>query len=276
MDLTKAAAVVMTHGGTAKDYAGDQVVPGPIHPLILIPTTSGTGSEVTAAAVLNDIQAGTKFGVLSNYIRPKVALVDPLLTISCPPSVTADSGLMHWTHAVEAFTAVDNETFPLPSGERTVYQGRHPMTDLMAEKAIVLIGQYLRRAVRDGKDLEAREGMSLAATTAGFAFSNCGVAVVHAMEYALAPIAHIPPWPWVWAPLTLCDAVQRYRQTGSDGTPRRVIGRRCRRVNSRAGIAERGRCRGWAQIGHWDSSHHVRGRRKAGRRSEDGGGKRSD
>ncbi|GAG47166.1 unnamed protein product, partial [marine sediment metagenome] len=94
------------------------------------------------------------------------------------------------THAVEAYTAVDNETFPLPEGERTVYQGRHPLADVLAEQAIREIGRHLRRAVSDGSDLEARTGMSLAATSAGLSFSNVGVAVVHALEYALNEVAH--------------------------------------------------------------------------------------
>jgi alcohol dehydrogenase class IV len=192
MDLAKAAATLMVHGGRCQDYAGDQLVPGPIHPLVLIPTTAGTGSEVTASAVLNDTEKGTKFGILSNYLRPKTAVVDPLLTLSCPPPVTADSGIDALTHAIEAYTAVDNETFPLPPTERTVYQGRHVLGDTLAERAIRLVGKYLRRAVADGTDREAREGMSLGATLAGMAFSNVGVAIVHALEYVLAPIAHIP------------------------------------------------------------------------------------
>ena len=190
MDLTKAAATLLTHGGTCHDYAGDQLVPGPVHPMILVPTTAGTGSEVTAAAVLNDTEAGSKFAILSNHIRPCVALVDPMLMVSCPRSVTADSGIDALTHAVEAYTAVDNEQFPLPEGEQTIYQGRHPLGDLLAEQAIGLVGQHLRRAVSDGSDLEAREGMALAAMTAGMAFSNVGVALVHAMEYGLAPVSH--------------------------------------------------------------------------------------
>jgi alcohol dehydrogenase class IV len=94
------------------------------------------------------------------------------------------------THAIEAFTAVDNADFPLPAGERTVYQGKHPMGDLCAEKAISLVGKFLRRAVKDGKDLEAREGMALAALLAGMAFSNVGVALVHAMEYPVGGAVH--------------------------------------------------------------------------------------
>lgn len=191
MDLAKITAVVLAHGGTPRDYVGDDRIPGPVFPLICIPTTAGTGSEVSAASVLTDSENHLKVGVLSNYLRPHVAVVDPLLTVSCPPKVTADSGIDALTHAIEAYTAVDNADFPLPSGERSVYQGRHPMGDLLAEKAIALIGQYLRRAVKDGSDLEAREGMALGAMLAGMAFSNVGVAVVHAMEYPVGGAVHV-------------------------------------------------------------------------------------
>ena len=192
MDIAKGAAVVLAHGGAIADYAGDQVVPGPVFPLILVPTTAGTGSEVTAAAVLADPERGSKFGILSNHLRPQLAVVDPLLTVSCPPHVTAASGIDALTHAVEAFTAIDNEEFPLPVGERTVYQGRYPLADVLADQAITLVGRHLRNAVSDGNNLEAREGMALAATVAGMAFSNTGVALVHALEYALNKVAHTP------------------------------------------------------------------------------------
>src|SRR5213078_4823533 len=88
------------------------------------------------------------------------------------------------------YTAIDNADFPLPTGERTVYQGKHPMGDLCAEKAITLVGKFLRRAVKDGSDLEAREGMALAALLAGLAFSNVGVALVHALEYPVGGAVH--------------------------------------------------------------------------------------
>jgi alcohol dehydrogenase class IV len=190
MDLAKITAAVLAHGGQPSDYFGDDKIPGPVAPLVCVPTTAGTGSEVSAASVLTDTEKQIKIGVLSNWLRPRSAVVDPLLTVSCPPKVTADSGIDALTHAVEAFTAVDNEVFPLPEGERTVYQGRHPMGDLLAEKAISLIGGFLRRAVRDGTDLEARENMALGATLAGMAFSNVGVAVVHALEYPVGGATH--------------------------------------------------------------------------------------
>jgi alcohol dehydrogenase class IV len=190
MDLAKIVATILGNGGGIRDYVGDDKIPGPVWPLICVPTTAGTGSEVSAAAVLTDTDNQMKVGILSNYLRPRVALVDPLLTVSCPPKVTADSGIDALTHAVEAFTAVDNAAFPLPPGERTVYQGKHPLGDIFAERAIALIGQYLRRAVAGGNDVEAREGMALAATMAGLAFSNVGVAAVHAMEYPVGGAVH--------------------------------------------------------------------------------------
>src|SRR4029079_12027306 len=93
--------------------------------------------------------------------------------------------------AIEGFCAVDNDDFPLPSGEKTVYQGKNPMADAMAWESIRLVGKFLRRAVKDGNDLEARDGMALAATLGGLAFSNAGVALVHAMEYPVGGAVHV-------------------------------------------------------------------------------------
>jgi alcohol dehydrogenase class IV len=159
-------------------------------PVACVPTTAGTGSEVTAASVLTDTDSQIKVGILSNYLRPTLALVDPRLTLSCPAKVTADSGIDALTHAIEAYTAVDNAHFPLPPGEQTVYQGRHPLASALAEKAIELVGAQLVRAVQQPDHLPAREGMSLAATLAGLAFSNVGVAMVHAMEYPVGGATH--------------------------------------------------------------------------------------
>src|SRR5207244_4770713 len=112
--------------------------------LICVPTTAGTGSEVSAASVLTDTDNHMKVGSLSNYLRPRVAVVDPKLTHSCPPKVTADSGIDALTHAIEAYTAVDNADFPLPPGERSVYQGRHPFGGMCGERDIRLRGTVLR------------------------------------------------------------------------------------------------------------------------------------
>lgn len=190
MDAAKLAAIVLGHGGSVLDYVGENKVPGPIMPLICVPTTAGTGSEVSSAAVFTNTEIQLKVSVLSYYLRPTAAIVDPLLTVSCPPKVTADSGIDALTHAIEGFTAVDNSTYPLPPGESSVYQGKNPFADMCAEKAITLVGRFLRRAVRDGNDLEARDGMALAATLGGLAFSNAGVALVHAMEYPVGAAVH--------------------------------------------------------------------------------------
>jgi alcohol dehydrogenase class IV len=193
MDVAKMTAVLLAHGGRSADYIGDGKVPGPILPVICVPTTAGTGSEVSAAAAFTDTDNQVKTGMLSWYLRPRLALVDPLLTATCPPKVTADSGIDALTHAIEAYTAVDNEQFPLPPGEKSAYQGKNPLGDVNAERAIQLCGRYLRRAVVRGDDLEARDGMALAATLAGLAFSNVGVALVHALEYPVGgavPVSH--------------------------------------------------------------------------------------
>ncbi|HVK13223.1 MAG TPA: iron-containing alcohol dehydrogenase [Gemmataceae bacterium] len=190
MDAAKLAAVVLGHGGDPRDYVGENKVPGPILPLVCLPTTAGTGSEVSQAAVFTNTEISLKVSVLSYYLRPTAAIVDPLLTVSCPPQVTADSGIDALTHAIEGFTAVDNATYPLPPGETSVYQGKNPFADMCAEKAITLVGRFLRRAVRDGNDLEARDGMALAGTLGGLAFSNAGVALVHAMEYPVGAAVH--------------------------------------------------------------------------------------
>ncbi len=191
MDTAKLVAMILAHGKDPLDYTGDCRVPGPVKPLICIPTTAGTGSEVSAAAVFTDTANHIKVSCLSPFLRPNFAIVDPLLTVSCPPKVTADSGIDALTHAIEGFCAVDNDAFPLPSGEKSVYQGKNLMADAMAGECISLVGRFLRRAVQDGNDLEARDGMALAATLGGLAFSNSGVALVHAMEYPVGGAVHV-------------------------------------------------------------------------------------
>lgn len=190
MDLAKIVATVLSHGGRPADYFGFDQVPGPVLPLICVPTTAGTGSEVSHAAVLTDRQNEIKVSTMSNYLRPDLALVDPVLTYSCPPQVAADSGIDALTHAIEACTAVDYDRMQIPAGESSSYTGRQPLGDCLAEKAISLIGQHLVNAVTDRDDHQAHDAMSLAATLAGMAFSNCGVALVHALEYPLGGALH--------------------------------------------------------------------------------------
>jgi alcohol dehydrogenase len=190
LDLAKIVATALSYGGHYSDYFGYGKVPGPILPLIGIPTTAGTGSEVSHAAVLTDTVNQVKVSSLSHYLRPALAVVDPKLTLTCPPQATADSGIDALTHAIEAFTAMSFDQLDVPADEPFPYDGKQPIGDCLAERAIELIGQHLVTAVREPANLAAREGMALAATLAGLAFSNNAVAVVHALEYPIGGALH--------------------------------------------------------------------------------------
>jgi alcohol dehydrogenase class IV len=183
IDVAKAAATVVTHGGTVEDYFGENLVPGPILPLVAISTTAGTGSEVSGASVLADPARDRRGAILSNFLRPHTAIYDPLLTLTCPRQVTADAGMDALAHAVEAYMVLDYRTEAGDEKGPGFYQGRFPLSDLLAERAIRLAGRYLRRAVYQAGDVEAREGMHLASLLAGMAFSNAGLTAVHALEY---------------------------------------------------------------------------------------------
>lgn len=188
IDLAKITAVLLTFGGTPRDYLGEARIPGPTMATICLPTTAGTGSEVSCSAVLTDEDNDVKVSTLSNHLRPRLALVDPTMTLTCPPKVTADSGIDALTHAIEAYTATDSVDL-LPE-HKSIYQGSNPLGDALAEKAISLIGANLIKVVREPNDLAAREAMSLGATLAGLAFSNAGVALVHALEYPVGAVTH--------------------------------------------------------------------------------------
>lgn len=185
MDLAKIVSCGVTHGGHPSDYYGFDKVPGRVIPIICVPTTSGTGSEVTHAAVLTDHSIKLKVSSLSPYFRPTLALVDPILTVSCPKNVTAESGMDALTHAIEAYTNIHYTELPAPDNQEMPYDGKNPIADIFAEKAIKLIGEHLVMAVVNPEDLNAREGMALAASLAGLAFSNAGVALVHGLEYPI-------------------------------------------------------------------------------------------
>jgi alcohol dehydrogenase class IV len=190
IDVAKYAAILCTYGGELSDYFGIGQLPGPIMPVIGVPTTAGTGSEVSHCAVLTDTANQMKVSSLSDLMRPQLAVVDPQLAVTCPRQVTADAGIDALTHAVEAYTASDFTRLDPDPGKLMPYDGRTPMGDLLAEKAIQLVGRHLECVVREPDNLDAREGMALAALLGGLAFSNCGVALVHAMEYPLGGILH--------------------------------------------------------------------------------------
>ena len=189
-DLAKAAATLLKYGGHARDYLGEGKIPGPILPLIAVSTTAGTGSAVSAASVLADRERGVRGAILSDRLRPAVALFDPMLTVTCPPQVTADAGIDALTHAVEAYMAIDYRYMKIAPGVASPYSGKGPLTDTLALEAIRLIGANLRKAVLQGTNLEARENMHLASLLAGMAFSNAAVALVHALEYPIGVLTH--------------------------------------------------------------------------------------
>jgi alcohol dehydrogenase class IV len=183
IDLAKAVAVLLRYGGSAGDYFGEHQVPGPILPLVAVSTTAGTGSEVSPASVLADPAHNRRGSILSDYLRPHAAIYDPMLTLSCPPQVTAETGIDALAHAVEAYMVVSYATETGGDDPPGIYQGHFPLSDLLVERAIGLVGRYLRRAVYRGGDVEAREGMHLASLLAGMGFSNAGLTAVHALEY---------------------------------------------------------------------------------------------
>ena len=194
IDLAKAVAVLLTFGGDIDDYFGEGKVPGRILPLIAIPTTAGTGSSVSPASVLTDLEANLKKGISDNKLRPTVALVDPLMTLTCPPFLTACTGIDVLAHAVEAYVATPFNYLPIaPEEVETVlYHGSFPLADSLARDAIALVGGYLRLAVDQGQNVEARTHMCMANIMAGMAFSNAGVTAVHAMAYPLGAVSHAP------------------------------------------------------------------------------------
>ncbi len=190
IDVAKMLSTLVTHGGNPQAYFGFDKIPGPILPLVALPTTAGTGSEASHSSVLTDRAAGLKVSTLSPYLRPQLAIIDPELTDSCPARVTADSGIDALVHAIEAFTARDWTAMGNVSQEAKAYEGSHPLGRLIAGEAARLIDRHLATAVRDGRDHAARDALALAACYAGMAFSNCGVALVHALEYPLGTIVH--------------------------------------------------------------------------------------
>ncbi|WP_394740237.1 hydroxyacid-oxoacid transhydrogenase [Natronococcus roseus] len=177
--------------------------------VVAVPTTAGTGSESSPAAVVSLPDRELKVGISSRHLYPDLAVVDPLLTASLPSAVTAASGMDALTHAIESYTTRWYSAKPEPDrpDERPDYGGRTELTDLYAEKAIELIGSNLRRAVNNGDDLEARRNMALGSLLAGVAFTNAGLGATHALAYPVAGENHTPHGVTVAA---LLPAVMRY------------------------------------------------------------------
>lgn len=191
LDMAKCAALLLTHGGELQDYYGEFRVPGPVLPIIAVPTTAGTGSEATPVAVISDPDRTMKVGISSPHLIPTVAICDPDLTLTCPPALTAIAGADALTHAIEAFTA--SRRAPAAGlAQEHVFIGKSDLTDHFALLAIRLLGRSLARAYHDGADESARADVILAALTAGCAFGTAGTAAAHAIQYPVGALTHTP------------------------------------------------------------------------------------
>ena len=189
IDLAKVTALLLAHGGALEDYYAVQSVPGPIVPLIALPTTAGTGSEATPVSVITDPATEMKIGVASPHLIPRHAICDPLLSVGAPPVVTAHSGIDALSHAVEAYMAAREEpSVDLVLGRPQV--GKNLLSDALALSAAGHIFRNLARAVEDGSDVEARTGMLYGSLLAGIAFGNSGVSAAHALQFAVGAATH--------------------------------------------------------------------------------------
>ena len=192
IDTAKAVNLLTTDGGELMDYVnkpigGAKAPTGQLRPLIAVPTTAGTGSESTAVCVLDILSMKVKTGISHWRLRPTLAVIDPVLSLSLPPEVSASAGMDIVCHALESYTARWYQTFDKKEAEqRVTYCGSNPISDLWCERALSLLARSFRTAVHQGDNLEARTDMMAAATFAGMGFGNSGVHIPHANAYPIA------------------------------------------------------------------------------------------
>ena len=193
MDTAKAANLYATYPADFLDYVNPPIgkgkpVPGPLKPLIAVPTTAGTGSETTGVAIFDLLEMHAKTGIAHPRLRPTLGLVDPENTRTLPPAVAASAGLDVLSHAIESYTAVPFQSRPLPERPilRPAYQGANPISDIWSLEALRMVDRYLIAAVEDSENEEARSMMLLAASYAGMGFGNAGVHLPHGMSYPVS------------------------------------------------------------------------------------------
>ncbi|MFC6726463.1 iron-containing alcohol dehydrogenase, partial [Halobium palmae] len=197
MDTAKVTRVVVENGGEPLDYVAEPTGEGkPITssgpPLVLLPTTAGTGSEISPVAILSVEEQGIKEGISSNHVRADAAVLDPTLTATLPPELTAKTAMDALGHAIEGYTTHDYDSLLRASdpAERPVYAGKTPMTEMFSEKAIDLLSSNVRRAVHNGDDLRAREAMLQGALFGAIAGLTAGASLCHAMAYPVGNRYH--------------------------------------------------------------------------------------
>ncbi|MBD2758220.1 iron-containing alcohol dehydrogenase [Yimella sp. cx-573] len=192
IDTAKAINLLTTNEGELMDYINAPVGGGrapekPLKPLVAVPTTTGTGSESTTICVLDVLSLKVKTGISHARLRPTMAVIDPLVTLTQPAGVTAAAGMDILCHALESYTARPYTSYEHKQPhERVPYCGSNPIADMWSEKAMTLLAGSFRTAVRDGGNLDARADMALAATFAGMGFGNAGVHIPHANAYPIA------------------------------------------------------------------------------------------
>jgi hydroxyacid-oxoacid transhydrogenase len=193
IDTAKAMSLMATNRGELAEYLNPPIGAGrapsePLDPLIAVPTTAGTGAESTPVCIVGVHALHVKTGISHPSLRPRLAIVDPLLTVSMPRGVTIASGMDVLCHALEAYTARPFGQRPGADNpaSRPAYNGANPISDIWATEALRLLGRWFRRVVDQPEDLDAREGMMLAATFAGIGFGNAGVHLPHACAYPVA------------------------------------------------------------------------------------------
>jgi len=193
IDTAKAANLYSTYPNDLMTYVNAPIgkgepVPGPLKPLIAIPTTAGTGSETTGVSIFDISEKHVKTGIASRFLKPTLAIVDPENTKDMPPVIVASSGLDILCHALESFTAIDYNKRPLPERPiyRPAYQGNNPISDIWSLKALDLVAKNIVRAYKNPDDLEARSNMILASSMAGIGFGNAGVHLCHGMSYPVS------------------------------------------------------------------------------------------
>jgi len=174
MDVAKMASALTTNPGITKDYFGVEKVSRRGKPTIMIPTTAGTGAEITKHAIFVDVEDHVKKAVASQTLQPNVALIDPMLTVTSPPQVTAAAGIDAFIHAAEPF----------------VSQGANPLTDAIALKAMTMITRWVGPAYADGRDLEARYYMAMGSMMSSFVLQNSGTSLIHAIAYPIGGEYH--------------------------------------------------------------------------------------
>jgi hydroxyacid-oxoacid transhydrogenase len=193
MDTAKAANLYTTHPADFMTYVNQPIgkgvpVPGPLKPLVAVPTTAGTGSETTGVAIFDLVEMKAKTGIAHRALRPIKGIIDPDNTASMPRMVTACTGLDQLTHSLESLTAMPFNQRPAPEHPkmRPAYQGSNPISHIWASRATEMISQNLLRVFEDPSDIEARGQVLLAATFAGIGFGNGGVHLAHGMSYAVS------------------------------------------------------------------------------------------